>query len=358
MSGFWKPGTSLNDRTSTSVINPAIHNQNRHLSLQQQSTKLPIATHRREILYALEHNRVLVIAGETGCGKSTQIPQYLHDGGWTSGNRTVVCTQPRALSVMATAARVADEQGLSTVGGLVGFSTHHDHRTSSATRMKFCTDRFLIQEMMFNPTLDNYSVVMVDEAHERKAHTDVLLGLLRMLLKRRPDFRVIVASATMDVPKFLEYFSHLMIDTTKTNSISKSSKSSKSSSSSSSSSSSLSDVIPLFVGRRRYNIDTQFLTEACGDYILESVRTVIKIHQTERPGAILLFLPSKSQVFAVVRELHEWNDHQSSSSTVTGKSSSVGRLSILPLHEGMSSQEQLRAMRPARAGERKIVVST
>jgi ATP-dependent RNA helicase DDX35 len=383
-SAFMKPGSF--DRTSssndTNMINPSIHNRYKHLPLHAQSSKLPIASHKNEILYALERYRVVIIAGETGSGKSTQIPQFLHQGGWTAGNRTVVCTQPQSLSVIATAARVADEQGQRSVGGLVGFSTHHDHRTSAETRMKFCTDRFLVQEMMFRPTLANYSVVMVDEAHERRAHTDVLLGLLRMLLRRRSDFRLIVASATMDVPRFLKYFSHLMVDTTQITRIPASSSSSSSSSSVSTHTPLLSDVVPLFVGRRRYHIDTQFLHEACGDYLVEAVRTVIKIHQTERPGAILLFLPDQRQVAAVVSELNEWSSgHQESSSSSSYASfssspsssstmssgrgrrpgsigSGLGRLSIVPLHGSMSSQDQLRAMRPARAGERKVVVST
>jgi ATP-dependent RNA helicase DDX35 len=359
---FWKPGSTaptLDRSSDLPASHPAIHNKNRHLSLRQQRERLPIAVHRDELLWALERYRVVVVAGETGCGKSTQIPQYLHQGGWTAGNRCVVCTQPRSLSVMATAARVADELGLQTVGGLVGFSTHYDHRFSDETRMKFCTDRFLIQEMMFNPLLEQYSVIMVDEAHERKVHTDVLLGLLRMLLKRRNDFRVIVASATMDVPLFVDYFKHLMVDTTKTTRIT---------SSSSSSLHSLKDVVSLFVGRRQHHIDTQFLLESCGNYLLESVRTVIKIHQTERPGAILVFLPDKHEVMDVVDKLNEWYDSQSGdnvrgggtlggSSSIGRRSNISGRILVVPLHIGMSSQDQLRAMRPSRPGERKIVVS-
>jgi len=127
-------------------------------------------------------------------------------------------------------------------------------------------------------------------------------------------------------------------------------------------------VIPLFVGKRRHHIDTQYLLKACGDFLAESVRTVLAIHTTERPGAILVFLPDKRHVQSVVDQLREWSEMSTASSAATTTSSSSsstaaaaaakGKLSIVPLYEGMSDQEQLRAMRPARPGVRKIIVST
>jgi ATP-dependent RNA helicase DDX35 len=365
---FWKPGAANPsaqaglDRTGAATAQPAaaphVHNKHRHLSLREQQGRLPIAAHRQELLYALERHRVVIIAGETGCGKSTQVPRYLHEAGWTVGGRSVLCTQPRGLSVMATAARVADELGETRIGRLVGFSTMHDNRTSAHTRLRFCTDRYLVRELMSSPLLLNCSVVMIDEAHERHPHTDLLLGLFRKLLSIRDDLRLIVASATLDVPLFVNFFKHLghaSAEPAGARALHEDS--------------ALRDVVAMSVGKRQHAIDTQFLTLPCTDYLVEAVKTVVKIHEAEKPGAILVFVADRSDVEMVVRELQNWDDSGGSASGGAAYTSSLAaaaavmgasryRLAALPLHAGLSSREQIAALRPARAGERKVVVAT
>ncbi|EOD17439.1 hypothetical protein EMIHUDRAFT_210154 [Emiliania huxleyi CCMP1516] len=181
-------------------------NPNERLSLAQQRLRLPIFANRRELLYMVERYRTTVVVGHTGCGKTTQIPQYLHEAGWTAGGRVVGCTQPRRVAAVSVAQRVAEEMG-EALGGTVGYAVRFDDCCSrEATRLKFMTDGLLLTEFMSDPLLSRYSVLMVDEAHERSLTTDVLLGLLKKLLHARDDLRLIVASATVDALRFKEFF--------------------------------------------------------------------------------------------------------------------------------------------------------
>lgn len=212
---FWKPGAARptaaaassvdrdreDDTSSSMVFNP-----NARLTLQQQRLQLPIFANRRALLWMAERYRTTVVVGHTGCGKTTQIPQYLHEAGWTAGGRAVVCTQPRRVAAVSVAQRVAEEMG-EPLGGLVGYAVRFDDCSSrEATRLKFVTDGTLLAEMMVDPLLSRYSVVMVDEAHERSVTTDVLLGLLKKLMRRRPEMRLVVASATVDAMLFKDFF--------------------------------------------------------------------------------------------------------------------------------------------------------
>lgn len=128
---------------------------------------------------------MVVIVGETGCGKTTQIPQYLDEAGWTAGGtRMVCCTQPRRVAVTTVARRVAQEMGVQ-LGRDVGYTIRfEDVSTPGLTRINFLTDGALVRKMMMDPLLTKYSVVMVDEAHERSLHTDILLGLLKKYFHR------------------------------------------------------------------------------------------------------------------------------------------------------------------------------
>ena len=123
--------------------------------------------HREHILYLLEHYQTLVIIGETGCGKTTQIPQYLHEAHWTEGGRIVACLQPRRVAAISVAARVAEEQRV-RLGTTVGYSIRFDEVSDPRlTRIKYMTEGMLVREMMRDPLLTRYSVIMLDEAHER-----------------------------------------------------------------------------------------------------------------------------------------------------------------------------------------------
>ncbi|KAA8542530.1 hypothetical protein F0562_023682 [Nyssa sinensis] len=145
--------------------------------LQEDKKTLPIYPYRDELLKAVDDHQVLVIVGETGSGKTTQIPQYLHEAGYTKRGK-VGCTQPRRVAAMSVAARVSQEMGVK-LGHEVGYSIRFEDCTSDKTVLKYMTDGMLLREFLGEPDLASYSVVMVDEAHERTLSTDILFGLVK-----------------------------------------------------------------------------------------------------------------------------------------------------------------------------------
>jgi ATP-dependent RNA helicase HrpA len=166
--------------------------------------ELPISARRDDILQALSREQVLIVAGETGSGKSTQLPQYcLELGRGLAG--LIAHTQPRRLAARALAARIAEEVG-QPVGRSVGFRVRFADQTSAATRLLLMTDGLLLAELASDPNLRRYDTVIVDEAHERTLNVDLLMGVLKRLLPRRPDLKVIVTSATLDVERIARFF--------------------------------------------------------------------------------------------------------------------------------------------------------
>ncbi|XP_021801310.1 pre-mRNA-splicing factor ATP-dependent RNA helicase DEAH1-like [Prunus avium] len=173
--------------------------------LREERKTLPIYSFRERLLQDVEKNQILIIVGETGSGKTTQIPQYLHEAGYTRGGKKIGCTQPRRIAAMSVAARVSQEMGVK-LGHEVGYSIRFEDCTSEKTVLKYMTDGMLLREFLGEPDLASYSVVMVDEAHERTLSTDVLLGLLKDIARYRPDLKLIISSATLDADKFSDFF--------------------------------------------------------------------------------------------------------------------------------------------------------
>ena len=174
---FWKPGgkkpeASLPLSAEVDREGPGdgggrlvMYNRNENVALQTQRERLPIFKTRDAILHLVETRATIVLVGQTGCGKTTQVPQYLVEAGWTAGGRLVACTQPRRVAAMTVASRVADEMGV-TLGAEVGYAVRFENvSTPGTTRVRFCTDGVLLRELMEDPLLSRYSVVMVDEAH-------------------------------------------------------------------------------------------------------------------------------------------------------------------------------------------------
>ncbi|EJW75233.1 hypothetical protein WUBG_13857, partial [Wuchereria bancrofti] len=170
----------LEDRLTEERTN-VVNNPFLALSIQQQRARLPIFKYRNHIIYLLEKYRILIIIGETGCGKSTQVPQYLMEAGWASDGRKIGVTQPRRIAAVTLASRVAEEKSCK-LGEDVGYVVRFDDMTDSKTKIKFMTDGILLREFMSDPLLTQYSILMVDEAHERSINTDIILGLLRKVI--------------------------------------------------------------------------------------------------------------------------------------------------------------------------------
>jgi ATP-dependent RNA helicase DHX8/PRP22 len=175
-----------------------------NMSIKDQRESLPVYKFRNQLLEAVKTNQILIVVGDTGSGKTTQMTQYLAEAGY--GNEGIIgCTQPRRVAAMSVAKRVAEEVGC-RLGEEVGYTIRFEDHTSDKTMIKYMTDGILQREILLDPMLSKYSCIMLDEAHERTIATDVLFGLLKKTLKRRPDMKFIVTSATLDADKFSEYF--------------------------------------------------------------------------------------------------------------------------------------------------------
>ncbi|KAI7198920.1 hypothetical protein KC324_g3519, partial [Hortaea werneckii] len=155
-------------------------------ALHRPASLLPIARHREALLYTVETYPITVLIGQTGSGKTTQLPQYLVQAGWCNDGKV-----PRRLAATTVARRVADELR-SPLGQDVGYSIRFEDVTSAATKIKFLTDGLLLREALVDPLLSRYSIIMVDEAHERSLSSDVLLGVLKKIRKKRPELRIVV----------------------------------------------------------------------------------------------------------------------------------------------------------------------
>lgn len=314
----------------------APYNPHERLSLRDQRARLPIARHRREILFAVETHATTVVVGETGSGKTTQVPQYLLEAGWCEGGRMVACTQPRRVAAMTVAQRVAEEVGCS-LGQTVGYAIRfEDVQTQGVTALKFCTDGVLLREMMSDPLLSKYSVIMVDEAHERALPTDLLLGLLKKVQKRRPDLRLIISSATMQAQAIAGFFD---ASTTwrqpepRVGTV-------------------LRTPAVLSVEGRTHSVQVHYLEEPCSDYVRASVQTVVDIQMEDLPGDVLVFLTGQQECEAAVQLLE-----QEASRLRRSRGLSL-RLMPLALYAGLPGAAQLQAFEPTPRGYRKVVVAT
>ncbi|XP_039720269.1 putative ATP-dependent RNA helicase DHX35 isoform X3 [Pteropus medius] len=333
---FWRPGTegpgvsiseerqSLAENSATTVV----YNPYAALSIEQQRQKLPVFKLRNHILYLIENYQTVVIVGETGCGKSTQIPQYLAEAGWTAEGRVVGVTQPRRVAAVTVAGRVADERG-AVLGHEVGYCIRFDDCTDSlATRIKFLTDGMLVREMMVDPLLTKYSAIMLDEAHERTLYTDIAIGLLKKIQKKRGDLRLIVASATLDAKKFRDFFNQ-----------------------NETSDPTMDTCVILTVEGRTFPVDIFYLQSPVPDYIKSTVETVMKIHQTEGDGDILAFLTGQEEVETVVSMLIE-------QARALGRTGMKRHLRVLPMYAGLPSFEQMKVFERVSRSVRKVIVAT
>ena len=168
--------------------------------------RLPVYRVREALLDYIAANQVCVIEGETGSGKTTQLVQYLLEAGYAGPGRGIIgCTQPRKVAAVGVSKRVADEVGCE-LGTTVGYAVRLDNRSGPSTQIKFMTEGVLLREVIHDPDVAKYSVIVLDEAHERSIDTDVLLGVLKGVVRRRSDLKVIVTSATMNTQKFSDFF--------------------------------------------------------------------------------------------------------------------------------------------------------
>ncbi|MED6175113.1 Pre-mRNA-splicing factor ATP-dependent RNA helicase DEAH1 [Stylosanthes scabra] len=283
-------------------------------ALKEERRKLPIYPYREELLQAISDHQVLVIVGETGSGKTTQIPQYLHEAGYAKRGM-IACIQPRCVAAMSVAARVSQEMGVK-LGQEVGYSIRFEDCTSEKTILKYMTDGMLLRELLGEPDLASYSVVMVDEAHERTLSTDILFALVKDIAQFHPDLKVLISSATLDAEKFSDYF----------------------------------DSATIFkIPGRRYPVEINFIKAPQADYLDAAIATSLQIHVTQPPGDILVFLTGQEEI----ETAEEILKHRT-----RGLGTKIAELIICPVYANLPTDLQAKIFEPTPEGARKVVLAT
>ncbi|KAL9642800.1 hypothetical protein ABK040_009875 [Willaertia magna] len=307
-------GLSAPDWRKSAISGMNIGSRSTSATIKEQRESLPAYKFRKDLLQSIRDNQVLIVIGETGSGKTTQLTQFLAEEG-LNGTGMIACTQPRRVAAISVARRVAEEFGC-RVGQEVGYTVRFEDCTSQDTVIKYMTDGMLLREALLDTSLEKYSIIMLDEAHERSLHTDVLFGLLKKLVKKRKDLRLIVTSATMDAVKFSSYFYGCPIFT---------------------------------IEGRMYPVDIFYTKEPEEDYLDACLITVMQIHLTEPPGDILVFLTGQEEIDTACQMLFE---------RMKALGDDIPELVILPIYAALPPEMQTKIFEPAPAGGRKVVIAT
>jgi ATP-dependent RNA helicase DHX8/PRP22 len=304
-----------------------------------ESEILPVESFKDELMLQIQQHQIVICVGETGSGKTTKIPQFFLDSNLLQ-NKMMAVTQPRRVAAITVSHRVADERN-SVLGDEVGYAVRFDDKTSSRTKIKFMTDGILVRECLGNPTLAQYNAIMLDEAHERSIHTDILFGLVKQACIHRPDLKVLITSATLDITKFSKYFNDCPIVRVPGR------------------------LFPVDIYHSKIRQVMTATGPSSNAYVASAVRTVLKIHQSQEDGHILLFLTGQEEIekacemirAAVSSPEHEEDDqwNEVSQKRVTRKAL---KLAVIPLYASLPQQSQKLVFKSVSPNVRKCVVST
>ncbi|KAI0044061.1 P-loop containing nucleoside triphosphate hydrolase protein [Auriscalpium vulgare] len=282
-------------------------------TLKEQREYLPAFACREDLLKTIRENQVTVVVGETGSGKTTQLAQFLYEDGYCT-HGMIGCTQPRRVAAMSVAKRVSEEMECK-LGSVVGYAIRFEDCTSAETKIKYMTDGVLLRESLNEGDLDRYSVIILDEAHERSLSTDVLMGLLRKILSRRRDLKLIVTSATMNADKFSTFYGNA----------------------------------PSFtIPGRTFPVDTFHSKSPCEDYVDSAVKQVLQIHLSLPPGDILVFMTGQEDIEITCQVVQER----------LAQLDEPPALAVLPIYSQMPADLQAKIFEPTADGRRKVIVAT
>ncbi|KIP03746.1 hypothetical protein PHLGIDRAFT_110455 [Phlebiopsis gigantea 11061_1 CR5-6] len=317
-------------------VHPTGPGSSKQAAIQEQRKQLPISRGRNAIIKEIRENDVTVLVGETGSGKTTQIPQYLLDSG-LARNGMIAVTQPRRVAATSLASRVALETQ-SNLGSLVGYSVRFSDCSSEKTKIKFVTDGMLMRELLGDPELERYSVVVVDEAHERTLRTDVVLARLKEILKKRNSsqtdvkgkgkgkereasgptnpLRVVIMSATLDAEKFSSFFGNAKI---------------------------------LYVQGRQHPVAIYHTAAPQPDYVDAALRTVFQIHTDQPPGDILVFLPGQEDIESLDKSIQLYAKRLPPD---------THNILTCPLYASLPPAHQQQIFLPSPKGTRKVILAT
>lgn len=291
---------------------------------------LPIYSAKDRLIEEIRKNETVIIIGETGSGKTTQIPQYVYGDESLTKGLTVGVTQPRRVAAVSVSRRVADETGTEH-GKLVGYAIRFEDVSSEETRIKFLTDGMLLRESVIDPMLSKYGVIMIDEAHERTLQTDFLLGTIKGVQQRRrvaakstvgsnqtvlPPLRVVVMSATLEATSFSKFFDGAPV---------------------------------LYSHGRTFPVEMFYTEEPEEDYLDAALWTIFQINEEEGPGDILVFLTGQEEIESLGRMLRE---------KMSEIQSGAPRLNVVLLFAALSPEDQMKVFEPTPAGTRKVVLAT
>lgn len=282
---------------------------------------LPVYQLRESFLKSIDQNQVLIVVGETGSGKTTQLPQFLYEEGYSKSKNSntplkIGCTQPRRVAATSVATRVAEEVGC-VLGEEVGYSIRFEDVTSEKTAIKYVTDGMLLREFMTDPLLSSYSALMIDEAHERTVSTEIVLTLLKDIIKERKDLKLIIASATINASKFSDYF----------------------------------DGAPIFnIPGRRFPVDICYTKNPEANYIQAAITTVFQIHLKEDvPGDILVFLTGQEEIETMEETLND---------ACQKLGDLIKNMIVAPIYANMPPKLQQRIFEPTPPHSRKVILAT
>ncbi|EXJ78050.1 adenosinetriphosphatase [Capronia epimyces CBS 606.96] len=307
------PGTGKSKFASHLKKNAGTSAFSRSKTLKEQREYLPAFAVREELMRVIRDNQVIIVVGQTGSGKTTQLTQFLYEEGY--GEQGLIgCTQPRRVAAMSVAKRVSEEMEVD-LGGLVGYAIRFEDCTSDETVIKYMTDGVLLRESLTQRDLDKYSCLIMDEAHERALNTDVLMGLIKKVLARRRDLKLIVTSATMNSERFSRFYG---------------------------------GAPEFIIPGRTFPVDIQFSRSPCEDYVDSAVKQTLAIHVSQGPGDILVFMTGQEDI-EVTCELIEER---------LRLLVDPPKLLVLPIYSQMPADLQAKIFDPAPPGVRKVVVAT
>ncbi|KAF7422857.1 putative ATP-dependent RNA helicase dhr2 [Pleurotus ostreatus] len=320
-------GPSSPSKSNGSVDGPT--KPGKSSSLQEQRRALPIALGREKLIAKIRQNDVIVLLGETGSGKTTQVPQYILESG-IAGTRMVAVTQPRRVAATSLAARVAAEQNVK-VGAAVGYSVRFDERSGPDTRIKYLTDGMIVRELLSDPLLSRYSVIIVDEAHERTLRTDLLLASLKGIQKYRSQpsdakgkgrasllnpLKIVVMSATLDAEKFSKFFDNAPIE---------------------------------YIQGRQHPVQIFHSAESQSDYLAAALRVFFQVHTDQGPGDVLIFLPGQDDIESLEKSIRLY------ANKLPHKSMEVV---ICPMYAAQAAGQNSKVFNAAPPNTRKCILAT
>ena len=281
-------------------------------TIKQQREYLPVFSVRDELMKMIADNRIIIIVGETGSGKTTQMTQYLHEDQYTDYG-IIGCTQPRRVAAVSVAKRVSEEVGCE-LGDKVGYSIRFEECTSKNTVIKYMTEGVLLRESLNDPDLEKYSVIVMDEAHERSLNTDVLFGILKKVAQRRRDIKLIITSATMNAERFSNFFGGAPIFT---------------------------------IPGRTFPVETFFSKTPLEDYVESAVKKAVEIHLQQPPGDILIFMTGQEDIEATCMFIAE---------RIAKLGSNCPPITVLPIYSQLPSDMQAKIFEKSET--RKCVIAT